>query len=173
MISLIVAMDKNGLIGRDNQLPWNLPSDLKYFKEVTSGGIVVMGRKTYESIGRPLPNRDNIILTRDRDYKADGCIVVHGVEEINHQDKEVFVIGGNEIFKLFLDQASKLYITHIEHEFEGDTYFPPVDFSEWVQTTRKQGTLDDKNKYLHFFSIYEKNIVIKNKYKCIVWADEL
>lgn len=125
MLSFIVAMDENNVIGKDNDLPWYLPNDLKYFKKMTSGHTIIMGRKTFESIGRPLPNRKNIVLTRDQQYKAEGCTVIHSVDELEsylHED-EVFLIGGAELFKTTLPKADRLYITRIHATFDGDTFF--------------------------------------------------
>ncbi|PLR98897.1 dihydrofolate reductase [Bacillus sp. T33-2] len=160
MISFIVAMDKNLVIGKENQLPWHLPADLKFFKQVTMGHPIVMGRKTHESIGRPLPGRENIVITRDKDYVAEGCTVIHSVEEITRldekKDDEIFVIGGAEIFKLTLPVADRMYITLIEAEFEGDTYFPEINKNEWKLVTKEKGPKDDKNPYDYYFCIYER-----------------
>ena len=127
MISFLVAMDKNRVMGIENRLPWRLPADVKFFKEVTMGHPVVMGRKTYDSIGKPLPGRENIILTRNVDYQPEGCKVLHTVEEliqyIKNKNDEVFVIGGAQLFKELFSVADRLYITEIHHEFEGDTFF--------------------------------------------------
>jgi dihydrofolate reductase len=160
MISLLVAMDKNQLIGKDNDLPWRLPADLAYFKRVTMGHPIIMGRKTYDSIGRPLPGRENIIVTRDTSYEAEGCKVIHSIEEIvkmNEQtDQELFVIGGAEIFKEILPHSDRLYITEINEEFDGDTYFPAFDKAEWKVISEEQGIKDEKNPYDYTFLVYEK-----------------
>ncbi|TFB24012.1 dihydrofolate reductase [Filobacillus milosensis] len=158
MLSFIVAMDENNVIGKDNDLPWYLPNDLKYFKKVTTGYTIVMGRKTYESIGRPLPNRKNIVMTRDQDYKAEGCIVVHSMEELEPylNDEEVFLIGGAELFKLAWDRVDRLYITKIHDYFEGDTYFPEIDSKEWKIADETPGETDEKNKHEHTYLIYER-----------------
>lgn len=160
MISLLVAMDKNQLIGKDNDLPWRLPADLAYFKRVTMGHPIIMGRKTYDSIGRPLPGRENIIVTRDTSYEAEGCKVIHSIEEIvkmNEQtDQELFVIGGAEIFKEILPYSDRLYITEINEEFEGDTYFPAFDKSKWEVISEEKGIKDEKNPYDYKFLVYEK-----------------
>jgi dihydrofolate reductase len=159
MISFIVAMDKNRVIGNKNRLPWHLPADLQYFKRVTMGHPVIMGRKTYESIGRPLPGRENIILTRDENYTVDGCTVLHSVSDIKELEKqnndELFVIGGAEIFKETFTIANRLYITMIEEEFEGDTYFPNFDKNEWVLVSKEKGPRDEKNPYNYYFLVYE------------------
>ncbi|PLS16262.1 dihydrofolate reductase [Bacillus sp. M6-12] len=160
MISLLLAMDKNRLIGKENQLPWHLPADLKYFKEVTMGHPIVMGRKTFESIGRILPGRENVIVTRNKNFEADGCAVLHSANEIkeyaDRHEGEVFVIGGAEIFKAVLPVTNRLYITEIKEEFEGDTFFPPVNEREWELISSRKGTVDEKNIYEHDFLVYEK-----------------
>jgi dihydrofolate reductase len=130
MISLIVAMDKNNLIGGENKLLWNIPGELKRFREITSGHPIIMGRKTHQSIGRVLPNRTNIIITRDQDYQVDGAIVVHSLEEALEKAKseigsdEIFVIGGGQIYAQALPVTDRLYLTIVEGEYEGDTHFP-------------------------------------------------
>ncbi|PMC39245.1 dihydrofolate reductase [Bacillus sp. UMB0899] len=160
MISLLVAMDKHRLIGRDNQLPWHLPQDLAYFKKVTMNHKIVMGRKTFESIGRPLPGRENIIVTRDKTYTQKGCTILHSIEEIielsSHSKDELFVIGGAEIFKEILPVSDRLYITEIDHEFEGDTYFPDRNHSEWKKVSDEKGIKDEKNPYDYHFVVYER-----------------
>jgi dihydrofolate reductase len=156
MISFVVAMDENRAIGKDNDLPWYLPNDLKYFKKVTMGKPIVMGRKTYESIGKPLPGRENIVLTRDGNYKAEGITVVHSVDEVLQKEEEICVIGGSEVFKLFLPVADRLYITEIHETFEADTYFPELNENEWKEVSREPGIIDEKNKYTHDFVVYEK-----------------
>jgi dihydrofolate reductase len=157
MISFVVAMDQNKAIGKDNDLPWYLPNDLKHFKKTTMGKPIVMGRKTYESIGKPLPGRENIVVTRDTGYQAEGTTVVHSVEEVLQVDaEEICVIGGNEIFKLFFSSADRLYITEIHHSFDADTYFPEFDYTEWKEVSRTPGIVDEKNKYPHEFVVFEK-----------------
>src|SRR3989338_8105608 len=141
IISLIAAMDKNRVIGKDNSLPWKLPEDMKRFRGITKGKPVIMGRKTFESIGRPLPDRKNIIITRDRNYKAEGCIVVNSKEEALNAAKgseEVMIIGGEQIFEEFLPIANKMYLTFIDKEFEGDAYFPEYDNAEWKEISREE-----------------------------------
>lgn len=146
IISLIAAMGKNRTIGKDNSLPWKLPADMKRFKELTSGKPVIMGRKTFESIGRPLPNRKNIIITRDKNYKADNCIIVHSADEAIKAAKgneEVMIMGGAEIYKQFLPRADRLYLTLIDEEFEGDAYFPEFDKNEWEEVSREEHESDN------------------------------
>lgn len=158
MISIIFAMDRNRLIGKNNSLPWHLPGDLAYFKKVTLGHAVIMGRKTYESIGRPLPGRRNVIVTRNQDYTADGCTICRSIGEALDlcSDEEAFVIGGADIYSKFLPYADRLYITLIDQEFEGDTYFPEIDYSVWKLVSRTMGEKNEKNPYTYSFLVYEK-----------------
>ncbi|CAM3982584.1 dihydrofolate reductase [Lederbergia lenta] len=160
MISFLWAEDENRLIGKDNDLPWRLPADLKYFKETTMGHAIVMGRKTYESIGRPLPGRTNIILTHDSNYKQEGCLVLNSKQELlnwaEQNDSEVFITGGSEIFKLFIDEVDQLYVTKIHATFEGDTYFPILNWDDWTLISEKKGLKDEKNPYDYFFQMYKR-----------------
>jgi dihydrofolate reductase len=160
MISFIVAMDENRVIGKDNQLPWRLPEDLKFFKRVTMGHPIAMGRKTHESIGRVLPGRENIVITRQADYLSEGCTVFHSVEDFvkdsKNQSDEIFVIGGAEIFKETFAYTDRLYITLIHEEFAGDTYFPEFDLNKWKLMSSEKGIKDDKNPYDYEFLIYER-----------------
>ena len=156
MINLIVATSKNGVIGNDNSLIWHLPSDLKHFKNLTTGKTIVMGRKTYESIGKALPNRRNIVITRQDDYDPDGCEVVSSLEEaLLLCGENCFIIGGGEIYKQSIDIADKIYLTLIDEDFEGDTYFPKIT-SEWYVVSRVDKKSDDKNKYNYSFIEYER-----------------
>lgn len=159
MISVIVAMSKNRVIGKDNQLPWHLPADLKFFKETTMGHAILMGRKTHEAIGRPLPGRENVILTRQKDYHPEGCTVIHSVEEAleRYQDQSIFVIGGAEIIKQFLPVVDRLYLTLIDQEFEGDVFLPEFREEEWEEVSRVQGITDEKNPYSYYFLVYDRN----------------
>lgn len=159
-ISIIVAMDLNRVIGANNDLPWRLPEDLRHVKKITTGHPIIMGRKNYESIGRPLPGRRNIVLTRDKDFKANGCEVVHSVSDIYDickGEEEIFIFGGEQIYKLFLPVTEKIYLTRIHSEFEGDTFFPEIDLNEWKETSVKQGITDEKNPYVYFFHEYERH----------------
>ncbi|MDQ0162784.1 dihydrofolate reductase [Bacillus alveayuensis] len=161
MISFIFAMDRNRLIGQNNQLPWHLPADLKYFKNMTMGHKIVMGRKTFESIGRPLPGRENIVLSTNRHFHPEGCQVFYSMDEFltfanKHQEEEIFVIGGANIFEKLLPYADRLYITEIDEQFTGDTYFPPFNLEEWKKISSIEGTVDKKNIYPHRFVIYER-----------------
>ena len=159
-LSIIVAMDENQLIGEQGKIPWDLPADLKYFKETTMGAPVIMGRKTFESIGSALPGRRNIILTRNKDYKAEGCELVNSREEILNEflgkKEEAFIIGGAEIYKQFLAYSDKLYLTVIEHQFSGDTYFPEIDWQNWDKISKKKGTTDNNNPYSYFYYVYQR-----------------
>jgi dihydrofolate reductase len=156
MIKIIVATSKNRVIGNDNSLIWNLPSDLKHFKKLTTDNSIVMGRKTYESIGRPLPNRRNIIITRQEDYEVDDCEVVGSLEEaLLLCGSNCFIIGGGEIYKQSINIADKIYLTLIDEEFEGDTYFPEID-EDWVEVIRENKEQDDKNEYNYSFIEYER-----------------
>lgn len=138
-LSIIAALDKNSLIGSKGTLPWHLPEDLAWFKEQTLGKVVVMGRKTWLSLGKSLPGRRNIVLTNNKDFCAEGAELVHSVEEILAVAKhnEVFIIGGAEVFKQFLPLSDKLYLSFIDAAFAGDTYFPPYDIEEWALTSQK------------------------------------
>jgi len=155
-------MDKNRVIGKANKLPWHLPADLAFFKRVTLGHPIIMGRKTFEAIGRVLPGRDNIILTKDSRYTVEGCRVIHSIEEILKIDEqnndELFVIGGAEIFKAVFPFADRLYITLIEEEFEGDTYFPEYNNDEWQLISREKGQKDEKNRYDYYFLTFNRKL---------------
>ncbi|AKP47495.1 dihydrofolate reductase [Bacillus smithii] len=160
MISLIVAMDENGVIGNENRLPWRLPEDLKFFKRTTMGHVIVMGRKTFESIGKPLPGRKNVVLTKNRSFRADNCTIVHSPEEVlamNDQYGEIFIIGGAEIFRIFLPHAKRMYITKIHHHIAGDTYFPEVNWSEWRIEEKKKGIKDEQNPYDYEFLLFSRS----------------
>ncbi|SFC76123.1 dihydrofolate reductase [Bacillus sp. OV322] len=160
MISLMLAMDENRVIGKDNKLPWHLPADLQYFKKMTTGHSVIMGRKTFDSIGRLLPGRKNIILTKNKSFEAEGAEVYHNILELKkmaeRENDEVFVIGGAEIFKEMLPISDRLYITHIHHVFEGDVFFPEVAEEQWSRISLTPGEQDEKNKYPFDFAVYEK-----------------
>ena len=146
-VALVVAMAHNQVIGRDNGLPWGrLPEDLKHFKAVTLGKPVLMGRKTYESIGKPLPGRTNFVLTRDRNWRADGVIAVHSLKEAMTGDA-LSGIGGAEIYRLLLPVGSRIYLTRIDADVSGDTVFPPLGYSQWVETERRDFAADERNPY--------------------------
>ena len=159
IISLIAAMDEDRAIGYKNKLPWSLPSELKYFRETTKGKPVIMGRKTYESIGKPMPERLNIIVTRDKNYKADNCIVVNNREDAIKAAKvsdEIMVIGGAEIYNLFLPIADGLYITKVHGKFKADTYFPEFNENEWIKVKEKFVGKDTDNKYSYTIIVLER-----------------
>lgn len=165
-IYMIWAMDRNQLIGQNNGMPWRLPAEQAYFRRTTTGNAILMGRKTFESIGcKPLPKRHNIILTRDLAYRAEGCTVIHTVEEALHlaEQETMFIIGGAEIYSLFLPWADRLYVTHIDHAFEGDAYFSPLDWSEWQEGSREPGLMDEKNPYRYEFAVYERKSPSSNR----------
>ena len=158
-VSIIAAMDENRVIGKDNQMPWRLPAELQYVKKTTMGHPIVMGRKNYEAIGRPLPGRRNIVMSRDQSFRAEGCEVMHSPQEVLEkcgQEEEIFIFGGEQIYRLFLPFVSKLYITRIHHSFEGDVFFPEIDYSEWKEVSREKGLTDEKNPYEYYYHIYEK-----------------
>ncbi len=150
-ISLIAAMSENRVIGKENKLPWHISADLKRFKSLTSGHPIIMGRKTYDSIGRPLPNRTNIVVTRDKDLKIEGVTVVHSLDEavqfakIQPGGKEMFIIGGAQIFQEGIKLAHKLYLTIIHKTIEGDVYFP--DFPDFKNTVLKEDRIEEDYQY--------------------------
>jgi dihydrofolate reductase len=155
-LSLIVARASNGVIGKDNQLPWHLPADLKYFKAVTMGKPIVMGRKTFESIGRPLPGRHNIVVTRNPDFSSNGITVVHSVEAAIAaaiEVAEIMLIGGTELYKLSLPLADRIYLTEIHQDFDGDAHFPVLE-SRWREISREDHISDDGLAYS--FCVLEK-----------------
>jgi len=158
-LSIVVAMDDNRLIGKGNGLPWHLPADLAYFKKITTDNSILMGRNTYDSIGKPLPNRRNIVITRNSEISIKGCEVVNSIEKalsITKDEEEVMIIGGANLFEQLLPNVSRLYITHIEGEFEGETYFPNYDENEWLDVSRESHQPDEKNKYAYQFSIMDR-----------------
>lgn len=165
MISMIVAMSQNRVIGKDNKMPWSIPEDLQYFRKVTSGHVVIMGRKTYESIGIPLPHRTNIVLTRDQSYQADGCIVMHEMDALLAQyqtsEEEVFIIGGSTLYQVFMPFANKLYITQIQATIEGDTAFPILPITvqgEGVFKCISSESQKENHEYRYCFTEWIKQI---------------
>lgn len=161
MISLLVAMGKNHVIGFENDMPWHLPEDLKYFKEKTTGHTIIMGRKTFDSIGRVLPNRRNVVLTRQEIDFPDGVEVIQDINLIyqlnkENPDQEFFVIGGGDLYKQVLPYADRMYITKIDESFEGDTYFPTFVAEEWEVTSEVKGKKDDHNPYDYYFLQYNR-----------------
>jgi dihydrofolate reductase len=149
-ITLVAAVAKNGVIGRDGDLPWRLPDDLKAFKRLTLGKPVVMGRKTWESIGRPLPGRHNVVMTRSEGFAAPGASVVSSVQqalELLTDHEEIMVIGGGAIYRQFLGRASRIYLTEVDAEVDGDVTFPELDAAEWEETSREHHPADERHAY--------------------------
>jgi dihydrofolate reductase len=162
---MIVAMAQNRVIGINNKLPWYLPNDLKYFKQVTMGKPIIMGRKTFESIGKPLPGRTNIIITRNADWQAEGVKVAHSLEqayqlaeaiaEIDGQ-KELMIIGGDQIYQSSLSDVDRIYLTKVHAEVNGDAWFPEVDWSQWLELGREDFAAEGPNPYDYSFIVYER-----------------
>src|SRR5690625_4711624 len=161
MISLLVAMGKNHVIGFENDMPWHLPGDLKYFKEKTTGQTIIMGRKTFDSIGRVLPNRRNVVLTRQETDFPDGIEVIQDIDLIyqwnkKNPEQEFFVIGGGNLYEQVLPYADRLYITEIDELFHGDTYFPSFKADEWELTSKVKGEKNNHNSYDYYFLQYDR-----------------
>jgi dihydrofolate reductase len=157
-VTIVVAIAENYAIGKHNQLLWHMPADLKHFKQITSGHTVIMGRKTYDSVGKPLPNRRNIIITR-QDITIPGCEVVKSVDEalaLSVNEKEVFIVGGAEIYKLAMDKTDRVYLTIIHHLFDADSFFPEIDYMEWKEVSREDHPADEKHKYAYSFITLER-----------------
>ncbi len=161
-ISLIAAVAKNGVIGRDNDMPWHLPDDFAFFKRKTSHHPIIMGRKSLDALGKPLPNRTNIVITRNLDFTAEGVTVVHTLDDAVTEAKkaagttnEIFVIGGAEIYKLAIPLATTLYLTEIHQTYEGDAYFPTFDKNEWQEVSRRPHPSDERHKVSFDFVEYE------------------
>ena len=160
MIALVAAVADNGIIGTDNDLPWRLPDDWKFFKQLTSGHTVVMGRKTYESIvrisGGPLPNRNNVVLTRDEHFAADGVRVIHDTTDIPALAPDVYVIGGAQVYASTLAIADVLFVTEVHTDAQGDVSFPPIDPAVWHETSRRSHPSDDRHEFAFDFVTYER-----------------
>ena len=160
-ISIIAAMGTNRVIGRGNGLPWNLPADTRFFKETTRGHPVIMGRKTFDTMGKPLPGRRNIVITRRPHLEIPGTEVVSSLEAalslVNVQEEEVFIIGGSEIYEMALAIADRMYLTLIHESFEGDTFFPEFDESDWVVVSRRDREADERNPHAFSFLTYERS----------------
>lgn len=164
IVSMIAAVAENLVIGRDNDLVWRLPDDMKYFMETTQNHHVIMGRKNYESIPhkfRPLPNRVNIIVTQQDDYDAGDSLLTNSIQEAievakNNNQEEVFIIGGGQIYAQSIDLADRLYITEVKASFEGDTFFPEIDKNDWLEVSRKPHGKDDRHAHEFDFVIYER-----------------
>ncbi len=162
MISIIAAIGNNNELGKDNDLIWHLPADLKRFKKITTGHTIIMGRNTFESIGKPLPNRRSVIITRNKEYHKEGCEVVHSLEEalgLIEQEEKAFIIGGAQIYKeaLTKELADELEITRVHQDFDADVYFPEINTKDWKIVFNEEHTPDEKNKFNYSFLKYTKN----------------
>tara|TARA_B100000953_G_scaffold240756_1_gene202415 strand:+ start:4417 stop:4902 length:486 start_codon:yes stop_codon:yes gene_type:complete len=158
-LSIIVAMDKNRVIGKDGTLPWHISSDLKNFKKITMGKPILMGRKTHESIARPLPGRENIILTKNQNYFSEGCVVKNNLDEVfSHCEKvtELMVMGGATLYEQTLDKAEKLYVTEVRASIDGDTFFPEYDPDQWTEIAKDSFKADENNEYDYSFTVLER-----------------
>ena len=157
-LSIVVAMASNGVIGRNGDLPWRLPADLREFKAITMGKPIIMGRLTHESIGRPLPGRENIVLTRDPGYQARGCRVINDLAELNDilNDSEAMIIGGARLYEAALPVARRLYITEVHADVEGDVSFPDFDREPWKETRRERHQADEDNQFDYSFVLLER-----------------
>jgi dihydrofolate reductase len=160
MISLIAAIGKNYELGKKNTLLWSLPADMEHFRNTTRGHTVIMGQKTFESIGHPLPNRKNIVLTLDKNFKYEGIEVAYSPEEAltkAGQKEEIFVLGGGQIYKIFIEKADKLYITHVDADFpDADVFFPEIIPVVWNEVSREKHQKDEKNPFDYVFSVYKR-----------------
>ena len=157
-ISLVAAVSSNGVIGCENRIPWHLPDDMQFFKGITLNKPIVMGRKTHESIGQPLAQRSNIVLTRNQSYTAEGCVVVHDVPSVFQavgNVSELMIIGGSEIYQLFLPYTTRLYLTHVEIEIDGDALFPTVDITKWQMTQCETHEADERHSHRFHIATYE------------------
>ena len=160
-ISCIVAVANDNVIGQDNDIPWHLPADLKYFKKTTTGKPIIMGRKCYNSIGRPLPNRTNIIVTRDPFFISTNCLIAHSIEEalglaVDFEEEEIFIIGGGMIYEQTMEFWDKLYITEVDLKIEGDIVFPKIDKALWSLESEENHVADEKNVYNYSFKVYTR-----------------
>lgn len=158
-ISIVVAISSNHAIGKNNQLLWHLPADLKHFKSITTGNTIIMGRKTYDSIGKPLPNRRNIIITRQHDLEIPGVEVVNSIDEaisLCENENEVFIIGGAEIYKSALQLTDRIYLTTVHHTFDADAFFPELNPEDWITTSEIYHQPDEKNAFSYTFSTLER-----------------
>lgn len=161
MITIIAAIANNRALGMNNKLIWHLPEDLKRFKRVTNGHHIIMGRKTFESLGKPLPNRTTIIITRDKKYKAHNCLIASSLEDALEKakdDKDPYILGGSEIYNLAMPIADKLDLTLVHHVFDADAFFPEIDTSIWEEISRKDFKADDMNKYDYSFVTFERRL---------------
>jgi len=160
MLSLCVAMDKNQLIGKNNTLPWHLPADLKHFRAITMGKPIIMGRKTYDSIGRPLPGRLNVVLTGNQELMLAGCQVLHHLEDVlafSKQYEESVVIGGATVYAMLLPMVQRMYVTWVDAQCDGDTYFPDYVPKQWQEIERQDFSADANNAYPYSFTVLERS----------------
>jgi dihydrofolate reductase len=158
-IAFVVARDRHGVIGKDGRLPWRLPDDMRHVRDLTVGKPLIMGRRTFDSIGRPLPNRVSIVLTRDPDFRCDGCLVARTIDEalaLADDAPEVIVFGGAGVFRDFLPRADRIYLTEVDTEAAGDTYFPPLDLTEWREVDRKTHPADARHPFAFTFVVLER-----------------
>jgi len=159
MITLIAAVAENNALGKDNQLVWHLPDDFKRFKQITSGHYIIMGRKTFESFPKPLPNRTHVIITRQKNYKADGCIVVNSIEDAVKacpKEEEVFIIGGADIYNQSIDFADKIELTRVHANFEADAFFPEINLNNWKLIFEEKHVQDEKHNFDFTFQTFVK-----------------
>jgi len=161
MISIIAAASENNVIGKENKIPWRLPADMRYFKSMTKGQVVVMGRKTYESLGKALAERVNIVITRDKNFHPKDAVAVSTVCEAfqaasRFPEKEIFIIGGGEIYRQTIDLADRVYLTRIHRHFDGDTYFPELSEDRWKMISKEDHQPDEKNPHPYSFITYER-----------------
>jgi len=161
IVSMIVARSSNGVIGADNDLVWRMPADMKFFRQTTVGHFIIMGRKTLEATMKPLPGRTSIVLTRNKDFVAEGCLVFQELEQAldlarQHRQQEVFILGGAQIYQLAMPLAQRLYITEIKEHFEGDAYFPEPDTNVWQEVWREEHQADEKNPHDYAFTHWER-----------------
>lgn len=164
MITIIAAIANNNALGKNNKLIWHLPADLIRFKKTTLNHFVIMGRKTFESLNKPLPNRTNVVVTRNKNYKAEGCIVVHSLKEaieVSKDEENVFILGGAKIYEQAIEFADKLDLTLVYENFEADAFFPEIDKNIWKEITRQDLKADEKNKYNYSFITYTKKEALK------------
>lgn len=150
-LSILVAHDQQRVIGYKNALPWHIPNDLKHVKQLSTGHTLVMARKTFESIGKPLPNRKNVVLTRDNNFKPDGVEVIHTIDDIYNLEGHVFIFGGQTLYEVMIDKVDDMYITVVDGKHQGDTFFPPYTFEDWTVESSEEGQLDEKNTIPHTF----------------------
>ncbi len=161
MLKILVAFDENRVIGKNNTLIWHLPADLKRFKALTTGHVIIMGRKTFESIGKPLPNRTTIVISRQANLQIEGAIITHSVEEAILKAKsltreDIFIVGGAEIYALSLPLADQILVTQLHDIFDGDAFFPEISLDTWIVSERERGVTDEKNAYQYSYLTYSR-----------------